>query len=490
MAGLHRLRVDYAAGAAAPRVELRWTASAVAIPALNLAPRYANVVKTTVFDSVAGDRVSAYDYHSLADGLVRSATTDPGTGHLALTTQTTYETTASGHFMRPLSSALPAGDPAVPAASTTYSYYSTFAPDTGPIANPCTTGSPHQGGALSHVTSPAGSNGAQAVDFAYDVAGRVVGTHRNTEATWTCTTYDPRGRISTRSIAGGARTVSFDYAVGANPFVSSVADGSGTITTTVDLLGRTRAYVDASAQQSTSTYDQAGRLVTADGPGGRRDTKYEGFRTKEQDYADTGAILAGPALATPTYSTATGELTSVAYANGSALAAVVPDGAGRTTRLTWTATGATPLADDLVGRSPAGLVVNEAVDGGAVSPNFTYDGAGRLTAASAGGHGLAYAFAPTGGCGPATGAGRNTNRTSVADTLGGTTTTKTFCYDGADGLVTSTDVGTVGYDGHANVNRLGNQAFTYDDADRHTRTDIDSGPTVTYVRDATDRIIS
>ena len=41
-----------------------------------------------------------------------------------------------------------------------------------------------------------------------------------------------------------SRTVTYNYAVGGNPLVTSVADAAGTITTTSDLLGRAVSYTD------------------------------------------------------------------------------------------------------------------------------------------------------------------------------------------------------------------------------------------------------
>lgn len=49
--------------------------------------------------------------------------------------------------------------------------------------------------------------------------------------------------------------------MGNNPLVTSVADPVGTITTTVDLLGRIVSYSDAAGTNTTTTYDQAGRPV-------------------------------------------------------------------------------------------------------------------------------------------------------------------------------------------------------------------------------------
>ena len=129
-------------------------------------------------------------------------------------------------------------------------------------------------------------------------------------------------------------------------------------------------------------------------------------------------------------------------------------------------------------------MLTDTVDG-ATPSTFAYDPAGRLTAATVGGHSLAYDFGDATGC-PANAAGRNANRRAVTDN--GSTTT--YCYDGADRLVSSSDpaLGTVSYDAHGNTVTLGTGALAYDGDDRHVAT-TDGATAVAYVRDATDRIV-
>ena len=279
-----------------------------------------------------------------------------------------------------------------------------------------------------------------------------------------------------------ARTVTRNYAVSGNPLVTSVSDAAGTITTTTDLLGRVVSYTDVWAKTTTSTYDQPGRLTDTSGPAG----------TVHTDYDLAGRVTAqkldGVTAATPTYSTAA-ELASVTYGNGTALSAIARDQAGATTGLTFLQAGGAALTTDAVVRSQSGKVVDETVDGADphVGNNFVYDGMGRLTSAWVPGHAYTYAFAPTGGCGSAPGAGKNTNRTSMTDNG----VPKTYCHDAADRLTSSTDtaVGTPAYDAHGNTTTLGTQTLGYDGADRHVTTT--AAPTsLRYSRDATDRIVS
>lgn len=210
----------------------------------------------------------------------------------------------------------------------------------------------------------------------------------------------------------------------------------------------------------------------------------------------TAQKLDGATVAVSTY-TAAGELASVSYpsgtgngGNGTSLSSIARDNAGRTTGLTWSKPDLSLLASDVVTRSQAGRVVDESVDGvdAHAGNNFAYDAAGRLTSAWAGTHAYTYAFAASSpGCTLALAAGKNTNRTS--STIDAATTTS--CYDAADELVSTTDatVGSPTYDSHGNTSALGSQTMTYDGADRHLTTQS-GGTTVTYVRDATDRIVS
>lgn len=96
--------------------------------------------------------------------------------------------------------------------------------------------------------------------------------------------------------------MSYNYAVGANPLVTSVADttpATSPITTTLDLLGRVVFYADAWAKTTTSAYDQPGRLIsTDDGPGGRRDSDYDAAGRVSAQKLDLG-VLATPAYDGP-----------------------------------------------------------------------------------------------------------------------------------------------------------------------------------------------
>jgi RHS repeat-associated protein len=493
--GRHRIRVDFAASSATPTLNLSWTppgGSSQAVAATNLAPRFANPTKTTTDDdSGVPARITTAVYDSMPQGVVKEEIVDPGTApHLNLVTTTAYET---GGLRRPVSRTLPAGDTANANTATTYAYY---ANTEGAPAVCGQAAGVNQAGRLHTTTSPspdATSAGRRVNEVVFDATGRPKASRVNTEG-WSCKTYDGRGGLtqSTTPAFGGesGHIVDYNYTVGANPMVASITEGTSVITTRVDLLGRVISYSDTWAKTTTSTYDQAGRLISSAGPAGLREATYDpAGRIKTQSF--DGALMA-----TPAYNSA-GELASVSYAaplsggNGTSLSAIARHPSGMTTALTWAGLGT--LATDVVARSQSGKVVDESIDGtdaypGALNYNFIYDPAGRLTQARVPGQVLDYGFATSGGCGTQLAPGRNANRSSL--TLNGTATT--YCYNQADRLSSSTDaaVGTPAYDSHGNTTDLGTQHLIYDGTDQHMETKVSGTTVVRYQRDPTGRITS
>ena len=496
-AGVHAVQIDFVGGST-PSLDSRPAGSGPfsAIPTSSLNPRYGLVTATTVDDSTPGSppMVTAITYDHPETGLATAVTADPGTQpqHLNLVTATAYETPGTDKFLRPLSHTLPAGN------ATTNEYYG----GSGPATNPCPGGvSANQGGRLKTTTAPdpdgAGPQLPRRSHAVYDGAGRPVAIYVGTKTLaqvlageWTCTTYDVAGKVLSQTVPafGGqpARTVSYTWVVGNNPLRSSVSDAAGTITTTVDLLGRIALYVDAAGNTTTYVYDQLGRVVQTTTTNGLVQ-----LAQVQTDYDPAGRPTAqrvdGTAVATVPASggyDAAGQLATVTYGNGSRLSAIGRDQAGRTTALSWLDASNQTLSTDVVTRSQSGRVVTDSIDGGTAG-TFAYDPAGRLTGANVGGHTLAYSFDTAAGC-PLADAGRNTDRQSM--TNNGATTT--YCYDAADRLVSSTDptVGTPVYDDHGNTTTLGAQQLVYDGSDRHVATTAGT-TSVSYTRDATNRII-
>jgi RHS repeat-associated protein len=484
----YRIRLDYQDLTGDALLTMTWTppgGAAQIVPASVLHPRYGLTTSKTDPDG----KTTATQYAQPALGLPTATVTDPG--GLALTTATGYEGIATNQYRRRISKTLPAGN------QWTYQYYGKDTP-TGTATNPCTgeTGI-DQGGGLYKTNGPdpdgGGPQTARIDEFVYDKAGRTVATHVGNES-WTCTSYDPRGRVTQRVIPafGGqpTRTVNYSYVVNNNPLVTRVSDPTGNITTTTDLLGRIVSYTDAWGKTTTTTYDQAGRAISTNGPTGTINTAYD-------DAGRTTSVrLDNQTIATPTYDPG-GRLDTVNYpsgsgngGNGTRLDHIGRDALGRTTALTWKNPNGGTITSDNVTRALSGDFTDETIDGqdaNPTGPNFTYDGTGRLTAARVPDHNIAYNFDPSGGCGPLTTAGKNTNRTKMTDNAIPTT----YCYDNADKLASTTTPGheQLAYDSHGNTTTLGVETHHYDGADRHMSTQVGTLG-ATYKRDATDRIIS
>jgi RHS repeat-associated protein len=494
--GIHRIRVDYRDTISSAYLDLQWspnnTGVYTPVPDTALTPRYGLVTSTTVFDSGGpSTMVTATAYAEPHLGLATSSTVDPA--GLALTSTTTYEPHATvGSFLRRTASTLPAGAGSV----NTYVYYGASETADDPCSAPVE--AIVQAGRVKTSTAadPDGAGPETAIvrEQRYDEWGRVVAARVGAEP-WTCSTYDARGRVSSvvYPAFGGspARTVTMDHAVGGNPLVASVTDPAGTVTTTVDLLGRVVASTDVWNKTTTTSYDQQGRVTQSVGPAGTL-----GYTYDPAGRVDT-VRLDNLVVADPVY-TSTGEVASVGYpsgagktGNGTSLSSLSRDPAGRLSALVWSLSGGVTVTD-AVSRSQSGRVVDETIDGTdpyPTGPNFEYDTAGRLTTARVPGHAYVYGFAASGGCGVATTAGANSNRTSVVVDGGPAVT---YCYDHADRLTSTTATGytgAIGYDGHGNTTTIAGETRGYDSANRHLST-TSGATTVTYTRDALDRIVA
>ncbi|MGI8710978.1 MAG: PA14 domain-containing protein, partial [Acidimicrobiales bacterium] len=200
-------------------------------------------------------------------GIATGTTVDPGTGgHLNRTSTVTLEDPTTGGYLRETAHTLPSGT----ASTVSTVYYG----DTETADVPCPGGDTNvnQGGMVKSVTAadPDGPGGADAVvrDTVYDRAGRPAATRVRGDGAWTCSTFDDRGRVTqviTPGLAGAPGHVEdTNYSVNANPLATAETDtatgGTGrTITTVVDLLGRTRWYWDGWTKLTSTAYDQVGR---------------------------------------------------------------------------------------------------------------------------------------------------------------------------------------------------------------------------------------
>lgn len=206
----------------------------------------------------------------------------------------------------------------------------------------------------------------------------------------------------------------------------------------------------------------------------------------------SGVLLHGKVLtisrnntlaATLTYSAQTARLNSVTYAGGMATSfgygptGSVDSKSYTTTHGTYTET---------VTRSQSGRILADVFTdptGLADPTEYSYDEFGRLVTADLSDQTFAYGFDPVAGCGVQN-AGLNGNRTTQSRTVGGVSTTDTYCYTAGDRLTSASQVnGAITYDLHGNITTLGDVSFTYDSLDRHVSTVLPNGSVITLERD-------
>lgn len=383
----------------------------------------------------------------------------------------------------------------------------------------------NQHGFATRITQPTPETGSAVVtEFAYDVMGRAVGTKRSGDADWSCTSFDRRGRAIEHTYAAfgddPGRTVTTNYSVGGDPLVNSVTDPAGTVTTEVDLLGRTVRTQDVWGTISEPTYETlTGRVlsVKVTPPNDPPQVLYYEYDVEGKV---TEIRTGGRVIATPHYDSSTQLLESVDYVNDTSLASIARSATGATVGLEWDFPGAQDDVSVGVVRSQSGRITQATTTDGAVTETgtYTFDTAGRLTQASlqvpGWSHQLGYEFAASGSCGVNTAAGKNGNRTgytdAFTDSTGTSTTRVDYCYDHADRLTGTTVTGapagatalyandlttsgstpTITYDAHGNTTLLAGEGFGYDGEDRHTTTTLADGTVISYERDASDSIVS
>ncbi len=505
-AGQHRIQIDFLGSSTTLNGLWFYGAGTTFLSNSVLRPDYG--LRTTTIDPDGKTVATSYSDTAVGIGpelgLATAIIQDPGPGGLQLATRTGYEPPAPGGYLRRTTRTLPSG------AVTTYGYYCGQTTGTGCAAGhtPGATagacgiaqGSP-QGGLVAQQTDPDPDGPGlpeqpRVQQFLYDQTGRQAGRRVGTTAIigvagWECTAYDSRGRVLTRSWPAhgstSARTVTSAYNVGGDPLRSSVIDLTGAVTSTVDLLGRTTTYT-VNGRTTYTYYSQNGQTQALIGPQGLQGTQFAYEPNSGQ--LDTVKID-GVTTANVDYHPTTGRISQVAYGNNTTLYPGY-DGRGRQTdaRVFETGTG-TRVADDSVIRSPAGRVVDQAIDTlgpdledrNPSGPNFVYDGAGRLTTAWTGAGQETNGYTDQPACTLAPNAGQNTNRSTLTHPGG----VDTYCYDRADRLRFGPGIPTVTYDDHGNTLNLGTAQLTWDSADRNTTT-TQAGTTTTYSRDPVDRV--
>ncbi len=472
--------------------------SETAQTATYFSPDYSLPTSLKSYDSSLGDATATTSYGANPElGMAQSSTVDP-TG-LNLTASNTYEQQgAANTFLRPSSKSLPgntAGNPAY-----TYAYYGA----TETRDNPCTTGTTEaykQAGLLKTSTDASPNGGTTAgikSEVIYDDAGRVVATRTNSDS-WTCTTFDSRGRTSVVTIPAfngeAARTINNDYAVGGDPLQTTTWDNNGWVVIWTDLFGRTTRYRDVHDDETLTTYDQYGKLTQRVSPIGTEVFTYDSYNRLLTQKLD------GTTYATVAYDQYS-RVDHVDYNNAGQMKATPGyDSMQRTNGLTYLMGNGTTSISDSATLTQSGRVLNNTVTSGATSlaSSYGYDKAGRLTSANIGTNTYAYGYGTqNASCGAGANmnanSGKNGNRTS--QTVNGATTT--YCYDYADRLVSSSDptANYAEYDSHGNMTYLGTGTtplrMGYDSSDRNNVlvnfTSAGNGKGNYYARDVADRI--
>lgn len=340
-----RIRVAYREGTGNAQLELRWTppgGSLVPVPGSALKPDYGLANRTTVVDSAMGaaglsdaqvpDIVTQLGYTHPWLGAVTSSTIDPD--GLALTTSTAYEAPGSA-WLRRTTRTMPSGGSAV----TTSAYWGD-AETVGSVICGLPAGTP-QYGFLKSVTQPTPASGSPIVtEYVYDLLGRTVGTKRAGDADWSCVTYDARGRVTESTFPAygttAARTGTYDYSVvGSDPLTTSVTDPVGTITTTIDLLGRAVSSTDVYGTEVVPTYEaRTGRVLSVETTPPIGAAMVQAYTYDLDGKVDTVSID-GDVYADADYAT-NQLLESVTYLNGTTLSGLQRSQAGAATSMTWT----------------------------------------------------------------------------------------------------------------------------------------------------------
>jgi large repetitive protein len=150
-------------------------------------------------------------------------------------------------------------------------------------------------------------------------------------------------------------------------------------------------------------------------------------------------------------------------------------------------TGGGALVSNSVTRSQTGRMLTSTVD--TLVDGFEYDTAGRLCRANLSSKTNTYRYGGTACQLVTTGIGANANRTQTDETIGGATTSVTYGYDTADKLTTVSGQTAPSYNVRGQTLTVAGQTLTWDGADRNV-TVAEGATTVTYVRDATDRIVA
>jgi RHS repeat-associated protein len=375
-----------------------------------------------------------------------TVTVDPGTGHLAVTTTTKYDTLG-----RVIARILPGNPSGGDAHETDLTYYRA---GTGSGVAACDSRPEWDG--LVCQTAPAaqpGTAGYPAIPtttVTYDAwrnqsaITKVSGANTQT----TSYVYDGAGRLSTRAATGpGASVPTATYSYSSTTGLpTTIAVTGQTVTHAYDQDGRLKTYTDADGNQTGYTYDTSNRPVTINDGKGTSTLSYD--QSGEKRGLLTGVTDSQAGSFAFTYD-ADSHVATETYPNGMT-ATVTHDSTGQSISVayvkttncssacTWFADQIVPTIDGQWSSQSSALSAQ----------SYTYDAAGRLQ--------------------------------WVYDTVAGQCATRQYAYD-ADSNRTALTTRAPNSDGTCNTTAAGTvQSSSYDAADRATNTG--------YSFDAMDRI--
>ncbi|WP_405557729.1 hypothetical protein OHV08_28140 [Streptomyces canus] len=382
--------------------------------------------------------------------------TDPGTGHLAITNVVSYNEDANLYGGEPLQTETRSpSNPGGGGAGTTRTVYYTAGANS---ADAACGGKPAWADLVCKTTLAAqpGTSGTASLPvtlLTYDtLLNPVTSTETYTAADGGTSTrtfrtqYDAVGRVTGTSVsttgsgmgtAVPATKSVYDSATGMLTDTDNV-DSGGTVTADVnnayDDFGALISYTDATGAVTHYTYDLAGRPTSRSDVQGTATLSYNEGSDHTGDMTSEADSLAGRFTATYTPD---GDLATQSYPGGT-VASYQYDSGETATALTYSNPGWSASLTDSISVNAGGDWVQRDVLNS--SQRYTYDDADRLT--------------------------------TVADTLGGQCTTRSYGYD-ADSNRTSLTTAQPAADGSCQTTDTTTANHSYDSADRL----IDSGYT-------------
>ena len=304
----------------------------------------------------------------------------------------------------------------------------------------------------------------------YDSLGRAVGTQVAGDTNWSCTSFDPRGRIATVTDSAAKQTgYNYNDATTPGTITQTYTDSAGTQRTAaavVDLVGRTARYTDEQGGTTRTVYDQTGRPT---------DTFRAIFAGTETELTSTGYDSFGRPSGTSDYLSGTARTTNTGYdPQGRPSSTTLPNAVVTTpsydpdrsylTGITNVNGTGTHLSDWTYHQTMAGRIDTD-TNTGVRTRAYTYDNLGRLTQTVEGATTRRYAY------------DANTNRCSLAATCD-----NTWTYNTADRMTASPQGSSYTYNNHGQITAVARldgktENISYDGNDHPTT--IDNGTTTT-----------